>query len=107
VKKIRDDVLVVQPPFGPIDPGPLRHGLSPFLLATGHHAAIAGGQGAPASSTDATVAAYAAALADASGAVSEARRNVVALQTALTGATSELARAQEDYDAVVAAVQST
>ena len=50
-------------------------------------------------------AAAAAALAEAAAAVDEARRNVVALQTALTGATSELARAQESYDAVAAAVQ--
>ena len=48
IKKIRDDVIVVQPPFGPIGPGPLRPGgLSPFLLGTGHHAAIAGAQGDP------------------------------------------------------------
>ncbi len=50
-------------------------------------------------------AAYAAALAEATAAVEEARRNVVALQTALTGATSELARAQESYDAVAASIQ--
>ena len=74
-------------------------GLSPFLLGTGHHAAIAGGQGDP------TGVAAAAALDEASAAVSEARRNVVALQTALTGATSELARAQETYDAVAASLQ--
>ncbi len=48
VKKLRDDVPVVvqppgpRPPFGPLRPG----GLSPFLLASGHHAAIAAGQGA-------------------------------------------------------------
>ena len=46
------------------------------------------------------------ALEAAGAAVEDARRNVVALQTALTSATSELARAQETYDAVVAAVQS-
>ncbi len=99
IKKIRDDVIVVQPPFGPIGPGPLRPGgLSPFLLGTGHHAAIAGAQGDP-------TGVAAAALDEASAAVSEARRNVVALQTALTGATSELARAQETYDAVAASLQ--
>ena len=102
VKKLRDDVpVVVQPPFPRPPVGPLQPGLSPFLLATGHHAAIAGGQGDP------TGAAYAAALADAGAAVDEARRNVVALQTALTGATSELARAQETYDAIAASVQAT
>ena len=106
IKKLRDDIPVVveppgpRPPFGPLRPG----GLSPFLLASGHHAAIAAGQGAEAGGGDAA-AAYAAALAEATAAVAEARRNVVALQTALTGATSELARAQETYDAVAASIQ--
>ena len=98
VKKVTDDVAVVQPPFGLPSPGPLQPGLSPFLLATGHHAAIAVGQG------DAMTAAYVAALAEAGAAVEEARRNVVALQTALTGATSELARAQDTYQAIATQV---
>lgn len=95
VKKLRDDVPVPLP-FGrpPVVPS-VRGGLSPFLLATGHHAAVADVQGAAG-----------AALEAAAAAVAEARRNVVALQTALTAATSELARAQEQYDAVVASIQS-
>ncbi|MET0838397.1 MAG: Dot/Icm T4SS effector Zinc-dependent metalloprotease LegP [Marmoricola sp.] len=103
VKKLRDDVSVVVEPQFPRPPiGMLRPGLSPFLLATGHHAAVAGGQAAAGGQE-----ALAAALADVSAAVEEARRNVVALQTALTGATSELARAQESYEALAAAIQST
>jgi hypothetical protein len=106
VKKLRDDVVVGPPvpPVGPIPPGPLRPGLSPFLLATGHHAAIAGGQAAMGAGGDEV---FAAALADAQAALDEARRNVVALQTALTGAISDLARAQEAYDALVASIQAT
>ena len=102
IKKVVDDL--------PIDPGPrfprppIFRGLSPFLLSTGHHAdvgaAAQGGLGA-----DAEVM-LAEAFGAAAAAVDEARRNVVALQTALTSATSELARAQEGYDAVVAAMQS-
>lgn len=89
VKKVRDDMPVSRPPVVPSG----RGGLSPFLLATGHHAAVGDVQGAG------------PALEAAAAAVAEARRNVVALQTALTGATSELARAQEHYDAVVASIQ--
>jgi hypothetical protein len=89
LKKIRDDLPVSRPPVVPSG----RGGLSPFLLATGHHAAVGDVQGAG------------AALEAAAAAVAEARRNVVALQTALTAATSELARAQEHYDAVVASIQ--
>jgi Astacin (Peptidase family M12A) len=95
VKKIGDDVPVPlpipRPPFVPSG----RGGLSPFLLATGHHAAVGDVQGAAGGALEAAAAA-----------VQEARRNVVALQTALTAATSELARAQEHYDAVVASIQS-
>jgi hypothetical protein len=89
VKKVRDDMPVSRPPVVPSG----RGGLSPFLLATGHHAAVGDVQGAG------------PALEAAAAAVAEARRNVVALQTALTAATSELARAQEHYDAVVASIQ--
>ncbi len=105
-KKVADDMLVVPPP-GPIPPvtGP-GGGLSPFLLATGHHAAIAGQQGAAGAGGAELQAAAAEALDAAGSAVEEARRNVVALQTALTGATSELARAQASYEAVLASVQS-
>jgi hypothetical protein len=95
VKKFRDDVPVplpvARPPVVPAGPG----GLSPFLLATGHHAAVGDVQGAAGDALEAATAA-----------VAEARRNVVALQTALTAATSELARAQEHYDAVVTSIQS-
>ncbi len=105
VKKIRDDVVVVPPPFGRPDPGPFRPGgISPFLLATGHHASIAGGQGAPAAG-DPTAAAYAAALDEAGAVVEEARRNVVALQTSLSWAISQLTKAQESYDALAASLQ--
>jgi Astacin (Peptidase family M12A) len=106
VKKLRDDVPVViepqfpRPPIGPLRPG----GISPFLLASGHHAAIAGGGDPGAAEFEAAVG---AALGEASQAVEDARRNVVALQTALTGATSELARAQEAYDAVAASIHSS
>jgi len=117
IKKFRDDV-----PGGgikkvvddlPIDPGPrfprppIFRGLSPFLLSTGHHAdvgaAAQGGLGGLGADAEAVLA---EAFGAAAAAVDEARRNVVALQTALTSATSELARAQEGYDAVVAAMQS-
>ena len=94
IKKVRDDVPVPFPRF-PIprpDPGPLAGRLSPFLLATGHQADVG--------AADAEIAAT---LEAAGSAVVEARRNVVALQTALTAATSELARAQETYDALVSA----
>jgi astacin len=106
-KKVADDVVVGPPgPPGPIPPvGPLGGGgISPFLLATGHHAAIAGPTGA-AGGTD-FEAAVNDALESAAAAVEEARRNVVALQTALTNATSELARAQAGYEAIIASVQS-
>jgi hypothetical protein len=96
VKKIRDDfrpmpVPIPRPPV--VLPG--RGGLSPFLLATGHHADVGDVQGAAGGALEAAAAA-----------VEEARRNVVALQTALTAATSEMARAQEQYDAIVASIQS-
>ena len=98
IKKVLDDhphhlvpVAARRPPV--VLPG--GGGLSPFLLATGHHAAVGDVQ-----------AAAGGALEPATVAVEEARRNVVALQTALTAATSELARAQERYDAIVA-IQST
>ena len=89
IKKITDDIRIPIP-----RPGPFPGGMSPFLLSTGHHADVGG---ADAALTDALEAAAAA--------VDEGRRNVVALQTALTAATSELARAQEEYDAVAAAIQ--
>lgn len=108
-KKVVDDVTVVPQPQFPRPPVTRPGGLSPFLLATGHHADLGGVQ-AGGALDPATVAAYeaaaGAALEEAGAAVDEARRNVVALQTALTGATSELARAQESYDGVAAAIQS-
>ena len=81
LKKIRDDV-VVGPQFPPVPPvGPLRPGgLSPFLLASGHHAAIAGGAD-PTAAAAGLEAAAGAALAEAGATVEDARRNVVALQT--------------------------
>ena len=105
-KKVADD-LVVRPrpefPFPPVT-GP---GLSPFLLSTGHHAAIAGQSGGGGAGGEAELeAALGEVLSSAGAAVEEARRNVVALQTALTSATSDLAKAQSDYEAVVASVQS-
>ena len=95
LKKISDDVPIPVPPGRPPVVLPGRGGLSPFLLATGHHAAVGDVQGA-----------VGGALEAAAAAVEEARRNVVALQTALSAATSELARAQERYDALVASLQS-
>lgn len=92
IKKIADDVRMPIP--FPRPPGPFVGGMSPFLLSTGHHADVGGEDAAMADALEAAVAA-----------VDESRRNVVALQTALTAATSELARAQEEYDAVVAAIQ--
>ena len=95
IKKVTDDVPRRFP--GPIvrPPGPLAGRFSPFLLATGHHADVAGVDEAEALQ----------ALDQAAGAVEQARANVVALQTALTSATSELARAQAGYDALLAALQ--
>jgi hypothetical protein len=92
-KKVADDLVPVEPPF-PI-PRPLGGGLAPFLLATGHHADI--GELAAAAGAE---------MEAASGAVDEARRSVVALQTALTAATAELANAQERYAAILADLQS-
>ncbi len=108
-KKLRDDII--QPVPGPfVRPGPFGPGgLSPFILGTGHHAAVAGGLGGDGLDPQGAAeleAALAEALEEAGAAVDEARRNVVALQTALTGATSELARAQAGYEAVVASIQS-
>jgi hypothetical protein len=92
-KKVADDVPIpVRPPF-PI-PRPVG-GLAPFLLSTGHHADVG------------DLAAVAGAeLEAASDAVDAARRSVVALQTALTAATAELANAQERYAAILADLQS-
>jgi hypothetical protein len=95
LKKISDDVPIPMPAGRPPVVLPGRGGLSPFLLATGHHAAVGDVQGAAGGALEAAAAA-----------VEEARRNVVALQTALSAATSELARAQERYDALVASLQS-
>src|SRR5215471_17853449 len=72
VKKVVDDQPVPVPVPRPLPGG---GGLSPFLLATGHHAAVGDVQ-----------AAAGGALEPATVAVEEARRNVVALQTALTAA---------------------
>ena len=106
-KKVADDLVVVPEPQLPFPPVTRPGGLSPFLLSTGHHAAIAGQGGGAGDGGEAELdAALGQALESAGAAVEEARRNVVALQTALTGATSELARAQAEYDAVVASVQS-
>jgi acetyl esterase/lipase len=92
-KKVVDDLRPVEPPI-PI-PRPIGGGLAPFLLATGHHADI--GELAAAAGAE---------MEAASGAVDEALRNVVALQTALTAATAELANAQERYAAILADLQS-
>ncbi|HET9872810.1 MAG TPA: Dot/Icm T4SS effector Zinc-dependent metalloprotease LegP [Propionibacteriaceae bacterium] len=102
IKKVVDDTRPIpiptpRPPvvFPGLSPVGAGGGLSPFLLSTGHHADAAGFE-----------AAAAEALESATAAVEDARRNVVALQTALTAATSQLAQAQERYDAVVASIQS-
>jgi hypothetical protein len=92
-KKVADDLVPVEPPF-PI-PRPLGGGVAPFLLATGHHADVGD-----------LAAAAGAELEAASDVVDEARRAVVALQTALTAATAELAKAQERYAAILADLQS-
>lgn len=94
IKKVTDDVRPVPGPF-PRPPVFRGGGLSPFLLSTGHHAEL--GELDPSLS---------AALEAADAAVEQSRRNVVALQTALTAATTELARAQEVYDATAASIQS-
>ncbi len=108
-KKPADDVPGFQEPF-PRPPGfqggRPGGGLSPFLLSTGHHAELGGAAGGGQGLDPAYEQQVSAALDAAGAAVDEARRNVVALQTALTGATSELARAQENYEAVVASIQS-
>jgi hypothetical protein len=111
-KKPVDDVPGLQHPFTrpPVfQGGGLGGALSPFLLSTGHHADVAGGSSGDEELDPAAAAAYeqqaGAALAVAGAAVDEARRNVVALQMALTGATSELAQAQESYQAVAASIQ--
>ncbi len=123
VKKVRDDVSNFKKPVDDIPgfqqpfprPPVLQRGgpgggLAPFLLSTGHHADLAGGAAGGVELDPAAAAAYeeqaSAALESAVATVEEARRNVVALQTALTGAISELARAQENYEAVVASIQS-
>jgi hypothetical protein len=104
-KKVADDLVVVPPPRFPFPPVTGPGGLSPFLLSTGHHAAIAG-EGGGAGGDAELEAALSEALESAGAAVEEARRNVVALQTALTSATSDLGRAQAGYEAVIASVQS-
>jgi hypothetical protein len=113
-KKPADDVPGLQQPF-PRPPvfqgGQLGGGgLAPFLLSTGHHADVGAAAGDTQGIDPAAAAAYeqqaGAALEAAGAAVEEARRNVVALQMALTGATSELARAQENYQAVASSIQS-
>ena len=112
-KKPADDVPGFQQPFPrpPVfQPGRPGGGLAPFLLSTGHHADLGAAGEGDEGVDPAAAAAYeeqaSAALEAAGAAVEEARRNVVALQTALTGATSELARAQQNYEAVVASIQS-
>jgi hypothetical protein len=69
--------------------------MAPFLMATGHHADID------------DFAATGAAIDEAAAAVDQARHNVVALQTALTGATTELARAQDRLQALLAGLPSS
>jgi astacin (peptidase family M12A) len=93
-KKVLDDVPIPVEPPGPI-PEPFGGGLAPFLLSTGHHADV--GELAAAAGAE---------LEAASAAVDEARRAVVALQTALSGATAELAKAQDRYAAIVTDLQS-
>jgi hypothetical protein len=98
-KKVIDDMVVVRPPWPPIGPGPLTPGLSPFLLATQHHADL--GAAAGEEQVAAAQAALQAGIQAAADAVSAAERNVIALQTALTGATAALAKAQQDYAAAI------
>ena len=99
IKKIVDDGVVgpQRPPFPIPGPGPLIPGLSPFLLATQHHADV----GATGDEQAAVAQAALAAVQLAADAVEDAERNVVALQTALTSATSALAKAQQGYAAAV------
>lgn len=101
VKKVTDDVPRRFPfPFPRPPIGPLGDQVSPFLLATGHHADVVGaGEAAE------VQAAALQALDEAATAVEQARANVVALQTALTAATAELARAQGGYEALLASLQ--
>ena len=101
IKKVTDDVrqpIPIPIPRPPV--GPLGGRLAPFLLATGHHADVAGAGGG----ADVEAAAMQA-LDEAGAAVEQARANVVALQTALTAATAELGRAQVGYEALVASLQ--
>ncbi|GAA4405469.1 hypothetical protein GCM10023168_19170 [Fodinibacter luteus] len=104
LKKVTDDVPRRFPfPFPRPPIGPLGDRLSPFLLATGHHADVVGaGEAAEVAEVQA---AAVQALEEAAAAVEQARANVVALQTALTGATAELARAQGGYEALLATLQ--
>lgn len=111
IKKIADDIPVVVQPTFPPRPPVFGGGMAPFLLATGHHADLGGAQATAAEALDPQTQAdleaeAGAALDQARSVVEDARRTVVALQTALTGATSELARAQENYQSVVASIQS-
>ncbi|MDB5556998.1 MAG: putative sialidase [Rhizobium sp.] len=103
-KKVVDDVTFIpRPPIG--RPPVLQGGLSPFLLATGHHAQLGGAQGSTAQAIDPEfLAAFQAALEQAGFAVAEAQRNVIALQTALTGALSDLAAAQANYDFILSSI---
>jgi len=107
-KKIVDDAVVV-PPVGPRIP---TGGVSPFLLATGHHAAV--GSAAPVSTStagwagpthiDGLGAALQAAQAQLDGyvaAVCAAADRVAALRSALADATDELVAAQQARQAAV------
>jgi hypothetical protein len=99
IKKVTDDIRqpfpFPRPPIGPLGGRP-----APFLLTTGHHADLADAGEAADIETAAVQA-----LEEAAAAVEQARANVVALQTALTAATAELARAQVGYDALVTSLQ--
>lgn len=100
IKKIADDFVVVPPPFKVPQLAKGRLGLTSFLTSTGHQADVGGEEGPD-------VAGVLAVVSQAERAVEDAQRRVVALQTALTQATDDLAEAQAGYAAVVAALSES
>ena len=103
VKKIRDDVLVIRPPSRRSAPD--RFDRAAASRPSCWRRATTRPSPAAAGGTGDFEAAAGAALAEASASVEEARRNVVALQTSLTWAISQLTKAQESYDALAASLQ--